>query len=283
MASSNYSQGSIPLNDPVIDGQGIISRAWLQFLTYFKNAVEPLGIEKTFDLVNNQAVAANIEGLSFSSKSVSQGIVEYLIQRVTTSTGALEIIENGTLQANYLPSSDTWSLFEYLKVSNWTIFSLVNSQAVAADITGLLVNLNKTRIATVEYLIERVTTGGGATELIEGGSFSLVYKPTSAIWTIVAIGTPGPSAGGITFTITAAGQVQYTSTNITGTASISRIGFRVKQVDNRAGIAFSITSTGQIQYTSSNMTGTAFISKISWRARTIEAKHYSYSSAGPVR
>ena len=96
------------------------------------------------------------------------------------------------------------------------------------------VNSSKVSHAVVEYLIQRVTTGGGAVELIQAGMFHLVYLPTSDTWNIVAIGTPGPGASGITFTVTSSGQVRYTSTNITGTESLSRIAFRIRTLSSKS-------------------------------------------------
>lgn len=165
--ASKYQNLEIPLRDPVTDSSGIIARTWLEFFRFVQLIVEPLGFEKNFALVNNVAVAANIDGLTFTSKTVSQAVVDFFIQRVTT--------------------------------------------------------------------------GIGATEILTSGTFHLVYKPTSNAWALVIMGTPGPSASGITFSVTAAGQVQYTSSNITGTASIS---------------------------------------KISWRARTMGGKSHTYSTAG---
>lgn len=149
----------VPFESPVEDGSGIITRPWQTFFRLLKELVDPMGSEKIATLVNNQAGAADISGMILDSSQVSHGVIEYLIQRVTT--------------------------------------------------------------------------GGGATELITGGMFHLVYKPTTAAWAIQAIGTAGPSTSGITFSVTAAGQVQYTSTNITGTASISRIVFRMRTLGGK--------------------------------------------------
>jgi hypothetical protein len=140
----------VPYKTPIADQGGLVQRAWSFFFRNVQSALDPLGVEKYFSLVNNQASAANIEGLKFDYAKVGQVIVDYLIQRVTTSTGA--------------------------------------------------------------------------TELIETGQFYLVYKPTSATWAL----TSGPSTAGITLSVTSAGQVQYTSSNITGTASISKITFRAR-------------------------------------------------------
>lgn len=143
-----------PVKDTVVDGRGLISRPWETFLRFLKQVVTPLGTEKMFLLVNNQAAPADVVGLSFNSESISQGIIEYLIQIVTT--------------------------------------------------------------------------GGGAVELIRSGAIHAVYRPTTNVWALFAVGTPGPDATNITFSITAAGQVQYTSANTTGTASISKLTYRVR-------------------------------------------------------
>lgn len=144
----------IPLRDEVAKEDGKISRSWENFFKYLQNFIDPLGYEKFFELQNNNAVEADIQGLSFSKENASQG--------------------------------------------------------------------------TIEYLIQRVTTGGGATELISSGVLHAVYKPTTAAWDLFTPFAEGPSASGITFSITTDGQVQYTSSNVTGSASISKISFRVR-------------------------------------------------------
>lgn len=122
--------------------------------------------------------------------------------------------------------------------------ALANNQATPVDLTGMRFNSLLTSRVEVSYLIHRITTGGGATELVESGIFHAVYKPISATWELVFIGTPGPDAAGITLSIDADGQVQYESTNITGTESIS---------------------------------------KITYKAQSMDAKHYSFSRVGVVR
>ncbi len=162
MASTDQTTLRIPFESEISDIKGILTQPWQAMFRLLKTLIDPLGVEQFFTLVNNQASAADITGLALNYKQNSHGIVEYLIQRVTTSTGA--------------------------------------------------------------------------TELITGGMFHLVWKPTTAAWAIQAIGTAGPSTSGITFTVTAAGQVQYTSTNITGTASISRIVYRVRTLEAKSSI-----------------------------------------------
>lgn len=58
------------------------------------------------------------------------------------------------------------------------------------------------------------------TELMEVGQFSGVYRPSNTTWTIVAQ-TYGGDDAGIVFTMNSTGQLQYTSTNMTGTQTES--------------------------------------------------------------
>ncbi len=158
----------VPLKTKFFEATGSLSIAWQSFFQVLFERVYPLGAEKSFEIVNNQAGAADITGLRFDYRGVSQ--------------------------------------------------------------------------AAVDYLIQRVTTGGGAVELIETGTFRAVYRPTSNSWDLVQDAD-------------------------------------ADQPDN-SGVVLSITSTGQVQYTSTNTTGTAHISKFYYRARTLAGKHSSYSSVG---
>ncbi len=102
-------------------------------------------------------------------------------------------------------------------------FSIVNNQSSVADVTGLLFSGAVTQSFVAEYFIYRNTTSTGATELASRGMMIGAYSPVAATWEM----SVGPQVGdaGITFSITAAGQVQYTSTNITGTAATSKMSF----------------------------------------------------------
>lgn len=149
--SANF---DVPYRDEVIDASRLLSFSWTSFFRSLYERIRPLGAEKSFALANNQSVAADIEDMKVNSRAVSHAVVEYLVQRVTTDTGA--------------------------------------------------------------------------TELCESGSFWLTYKPTSDTWALSVISENLPSNAGIVFSVTAAGQVQYTTTDITGTASLSRINWRMR-------------------------------------------------------
>lgn len=167
MTGSLKQSFSVPFQDPISDKSGKLSSSWDWFLRSVFERLYPLGQERSFDIVNNQAGVADVTDAVFDKRGIS--------------------------------------------------------------------------VAHFDYFIQRVTTGGSAIQKIEAGLLIFVYKPTSDAWAKVTIGTPGPDASGVTFSITASGQVQYTSSNETGTASIS---------------------------------------KLYWRARTMAGKHHTYSKAG---
>lgn len=99
---------------------------------------------------------------------------------------------------------------------------LVNNQVSDVDIEDLFFDKTKASFAAVDYLIQRVTTGGGAVEQVEAGTFFAYFRPTSDDWVLASV----PSTAGVTLSITPEGQVQYTTTSIAGTHSISKITFR---------------------------------------------------------
>lgn len=128
------------------------------------------------------------------------------------------------------------SLFErVLPLGLETSFPLVNNQASAANIEGLQFDYVKTNQVIIEYIIQRITGSISPTELIQTGVFALAYKPAAQTWHIVTIGSTGPDSAGITFSVTTGGQVQYTSTNMTGSANISKITYRARTLAAKVG------------------------------------------------
>lgn len=105
-----------------------------------------------------------------------------------------------------------------------------NNQSTAKDIDGLKFSSDNINCVIIDYLIQRITTGGGAQELLESGVLYCVFKPTSNTWVINKPLTAWPVNAGVTFSITTSGSVQYTSTNITGTASVSKLTYRARSL-----------------------------------------------------
>jgi len=98
--------------------------------------------------------------------------------------------------------------------------TLVNNQTTPANITGAVVDYNNNIVFKADYGIVRY----GATKSVEQGTFAGMYDPISSSWMISGAVYSGNNAG-VTFYITSAGQLQYTTTNrsgdTVGTISIS--------------------------------------------------------------
>lgn len=148
-----------PYGDVLVDEENKMSSSWQLFFRTIDNLIKYIKKEQVFTLVNNQAVAANITGLSFDFRYTSQAIIEYLVQRVTSS---VELVESGRIAVIYLPDSNTWNID--------------TGAYVSAGITG------------------------------------------------------------VTFSITSAGQIQYETTNEAGTAVISRMVYRVRELAGKTNI-----------------------------------------------
>lgn len=120
--------------------------------------------------------------------------------------------------------------FATVASNSFTKFTLVNNQSAVANITGLLLDATKYLAATVDYYIYRATTSTGASELIESGSLKAMFKTNAATWALYENPISGDDSG-VTFSIvTATGQVQYQSSNQSGTyaAGTSFIKFQIK-------------------------------------------------------
>ncbi len=102
----------VPYRSEVVDARGYLSEKWQYFFRILQQTVASIGTEKSFPIVNEQILPANIEGLSFDSGDFSQVIVDYLIQRITTGTNPVEKIESGTFHLVYRPTSETWVMVQ---------------------------------------------------------------------------------------------------------------------------------------------------------------------------
>lgn len=108
-------------------------------------------------------------------------------------------------------------------------FMFANGQVSPAPVTGLLFSSASIRGAYVEYTIYRSSTGGGATELSSVGTLRVISKPTAGTWTFDE--TYAGDVVGITFSIDNTGQVNYTSTTITGTIALQEMKYRTRTIE----------------------------------------------------
>jgi len=98
---------------------------------------------------------------------------------------------------------------------------LTNNQTSPTDVSGLAFNTSQVLSVQVDYFIKRE----GSTILVESGTLEANFDGSD--WKLQA---DGVGDAGTDFTITAAGQVQYTTTDLAGHTS-SQVRFRAKTID----------------------------------------------------
>lgn len=103
-----------------------------------------------------------------------------------------------------------------------TTFNVANNVTSATNVTGAAFDPSQVRSAILSYSIYRSTS---STEAAETGQLLLTYKTQASAWDLAQ--TFG-SASGVTFTITAGGQIQYTSSNLGGTGYVGLMRFSAK-------------------------------------------------------
>ena len=103
-----------------------------------------------------------------------------------------------------------------------TTFTIANNQASPANVTGLSFSSASHRGAIVEYDITR-KTATASSEVRAIGSLILVYRTETSSWSMEE--QSNHDDVGVTFTVTAGGQVQYTSTNISGSSYVGTMNF----------------------------------------------------------
>lgn len=105
-----------------------------------------------------------------------------------------------------------------------TAFNIANNQTTFADVTGLTFNAASVRAAEITYSIFRVSTTNlsGNTET---GKIQLIYDNNIG-WSINQGNILG--SGGVIFTVTGTGQLQYKSTDIGALNYTGTMKFRAK-------------------------------------------------------
>lgn len=240
-----------PFNDLVLNN-GLFSATWNWFLRSLSDAVQSLGQESYFQLQNDlNAKSFSTSDVNTSTDTITETSHNYytgLVGQFTTTGSAPGGISATTdyyiikVNANSYKIATTKANAEAGTAVNITSTgSGTHTFTPRGDVTNLKFNKRGVSVAFVDFLIQRVTTSTGATELIEAGCFQVAYSPTSDDWDLTFIGSPGP---------------------------------------DDSGVDLSVDSNGQVQYVSSSITGTDSISKITWRARTLGAKSSTYSSVG---
>lgn len=106
-----------------------------------------------------------------------------------------------------------------------TVFNFSNNVSSFTDVTGFLVNPSTSQAFTASISIQRTTSGNDymLTTHIDG-----IYYSTTGRWFINQYSSTGDAQTiGIAFEMTSAGQLQYTSSNLSGTAIINQMKFLI--------------------------------------------------------
>lgn len=143
--------------------------------------------------INGQTYPLPIQGDQQPWGEAESTIIEALIDVVNTLAGAGSIIS--------------------------TTFTIANNQASAANVSGLAFSNSSIRGAVISYSIYRNTS---TTEGSETGQVLVTYKSVANTWEIANYNS---GDAGVTFSITNTGQVQYISTNYSGTSYTGKIIF----------------------------------------------------------
>lgn len=101
-----------------------------------------------------------------------------------------------------------------------TTASILNNQTSFADIAGFIFDSSEVISINAEFIVIR-TTVSPANNLVESGFIQGNFDGSNWIYGVISQGNAG-----ITFNITSAGQLQYQSTNVTGTTYVGSITFR---------------------------------------------------------
>lgn len=107
-----------------------------------------------------------------------------------------------------------------------TSFVIDNNVAAFTNIVGMSFNNATVRSGIISYSLYRATT---LSELSEAGHLYVTYKSTLGSWEIAqtAVGNSD-----VLFTITNAGQVQYSSSNMLGANYVGKLTFNAKSFAN---------------------------------------------------
>jgi len=152
------------------------------------------------DDVNSQSIPANFTPTNYTPTQVGS-------EGTTQVSAHLKGIDNALTSGGETTGS----------------FSIANNQTSLASITGLLFSGASIRGAEIRFSIYRSTS---TAEDVTVGAIRIGYLTTAADWKI-SYDSMSANAG-IVFDITAAGQVQYTSTNLTGTGYTGTMKFSYK-------------------------------------------------------
>ncbi len=117
------------------------------------------------------------------------------------------------------PSSGTG---RWIRTKTKTSFTMANNQSSPANVTGLSLDVSKARGALYWVVVKRQHTARKSMS----GFISIDYDGVTCN---ISAG-PFSNFSGVDFSVTAAGQVQYTSDNMAGTLVVSDISWKLLEI-----------------------------------------------------
>lgn len=108
------------------------------------------------------------------------------------------------------------------------IYTMVSNVNTNVALPSLTFSTTFVRGAIITYTVYRNTTGIGAQTLAEVGTLEIVYNPNGPTNNKWEISDEHTGMSGVTFSVTDQGQVQFSSTDITGLDYTGFIGYTAK-------------------------------------------------------
>jgi hypothetical protein len=153
-----------------------------------------------------------------------------LDEEIAMSFSTVPVRTNGDMTVN----ASWWNLLRTAGValesffggSSYIATTLVDcaNNVTSQDVGGLSFNSASVKMAIIDILVMRKTDTGGS-ERMGLDQYLAVYQ--NGAWGLVPIGAiDAGTAHGVVFSITAGGQVQYTSDSISGSNYIGKFRFR---------------------------------------------------------
>ena len=97
---------------------------------------------------------------------------------------------------------------------------ILNNQAAPTDLVGAVLDSSQYRSVKIFYEMYRKSS---TTELLANGELTCLFNEATNTWSLAPGMWEGVSDYGVVFTITAGGQIRYTSTNVGGTGYTGRV------------------------------------------------------------
>ena len=250
IAGENVSiRDALYISEGAADGARTAGRAYKLDASSEKR-IKFVGFAKS-TITSGNAVKIVSSGVLKDFSGLSAGLPLYLnpasaggytqTEPVTTDVWKLKIgLALSATEVLILPDQGLNASFNEIEGS----FTIANNQAAAANVTNVAFSSSVTKSFILDYSIFRSSS---LESYAQAGRLRGVYNSTTTQW-LMSDDYSGQNAG-VTFSITSGGQVQYVSSNMTGTGYSGSLEYRVSSGDGVA-IAGGASGSSGINYVS---------------------------------